>query len=921
MAEVVGVVSAGIGIAAFVVQITSTIERLKTAYEFNQSKASAELDDIVRRLEVLREILLSLGEIQGPRFVELAINNCQLAYSRAETALQQVVDKLSYLRDRRWRFARHTTEIRDNLKEANLALDRVIRDLQLALLPNYKRIASAKSLRLHPSTLSLFVPHDAKKLGSLLGLGCTATRYRWSLQFALSKYGVPFKVHTTLEFIAQAGMYSLRPALSVERVVRYTSSGFESLWLFKQGYISLSDAQERFRELAKCDGSLKYHINPGGRNYVQELLSGPAVGQHQQNQFELLRSLVCELGMKLDYLDQKFLVRCARWIGEGWHIYLLETILEHGFDPGCSDSPIYEEWPSTCSPSWSSEEVTPDPFFIEYLAILTKACPGFAGSTPLHDMVLQNNRDAVASLLSRSQLHTQKNFLGQTPLHLAVGNPDVVELLVQAGHDMDVTDKQGNTPLMYASATGNISTVQLLLSKGADPFLEDSKLERDFMEYAAVRGQWRLVINALATIRTHYPQEDFDYFVDWALTLLIAHTVGRDDVWSNVMANLVSLTSDCNTLFGDYHRGAQGNTLLHYVTNRDDAEVLVQHGFRSFNLANSKGQTAMYSLAPNLDAQLTQFLLDHGTDLNRVDQQGHTILFNLSRRLSYMGYKVWDALDSIRICLSEGLDVFLSDDCRCPCSPGGCFLPAVFDIAFRDYIMRGKPSFVWGMEFLSIMEELKGLDDSKRVLLGFLGSRIPGSDSYSRKSIAEDEIDEILDEEREFIAELEKEMLLAASKPMECLRSEWMVMLRDKYKEEYEKRKQNSDGQKASERPPYKVDYKNDTYKICYRGHTPSSPPITKYMAEYIIWLEHQYNRSEASGEAETQRRAWYERRLAWFTELMEVMEVDAQTLAKELEYYIQRGSWEEPNIPDRKRIVRHFLTSVKSQKSAKDGS
>jgi hypothetical protein len=170
-----------------------------------------------------------------------------------------------------------------------------------------------------------------------------------------------------------------------------------------------------------------------------------------------------------------------------------------------------------------------------------------------------------------------------------------------------------------------------------------------------------------------------------------------------------------------------------------------------------------------------------------------------------MGHKVWDALDSIRICLSGGLDVCSSDDCRCPCSPGGCFLPAAFDIASRNYIIPRQPSFVWGMEFLSIVEELKGLDDSKRVLLGFLrkshfekidithvccckGSRIPGSDSHSRKSMAEDDIDEIMDEEREFIAELETEMLLAASKPMGCLLSEWMVMLRDKYKEEYEKR-------------------------------------------------------------------------------------------------------------------------------------
>ncbi|KAL3493198.1 hypothetical protein BJX62DRAFT_201153 [Aspergillus germanicus] len=85
-------------------------------------------------------------------------------------------------------------------------------------------------------------------------------------------------------------------------------------------------------------------------------------------------------------------------------------------------------------------------------------------------------------------------------------------------------------------------------------------------------------------------------------------------------------------------------------------------------------------------------------------------------------------------------------------------------------------------------------------------------------------------------------------------------------------------------------------------------------MAEYIIWLEHQYNRSEASGETESRRRAWYERRLAWFTELMDVMEVDAATLAREVELYIQRESCEEPSILKKESIFDHFLVSLKSR-------
>jgi hypothetical protein len=98
---------------------------------------------------------------------------------------------------------------------------------------------------------------------------CTAKRYRWGLKFALTRYGVPFMVSTSLEFLWGAGKYSLKPAFSLERVVNYTSPGFEALWHFSNGHLSLLDTQQQFRELARCDPSLKDHINPGGRNYVQ----------------------------------------------------------------------------------------------------------------------------------------------------------------------------------------------------------------------------------------------------------------------------------------------------------------------------------------------------------------------------------------------------------------------------------------------------------------------------------------------------------------------------------------------------------------------------------------------------------------------------------------------------------------------------
>jgi hypothetical protein len=86
MAEIVGVVSAGIGLAAFVVQISGNLGRLRETRDFVPNKAAAEVGFLIGRLEFLRQILLSLDDFQGHRIVELAISHCQFVFRRLRAA-------------------------------------------------------------------------------------------------------------------------------------------------------------------------------------------------------------------------------------------------------------------------------------------------------------------------------------------------------------------------------------------------------------------------------------------------------------------------------------------------------------------------------------------------------------------------------------------------------------------------------------------------------------------------------------------------------------------------------------------------------------------------------------------------------------------------------------------------------------------
>ncbi|KAG2416214.1 hypothetical protein HFD88_007407 [Aspergillus terreus] len=100
MAEVVGVVSAGIGLAAFALQVADKIERLKDLRQFNKGKAEEELEFLIQR-------------------------NCQLAYSSVDDILQRVTGKLNRSNHDRWKTGSHSVGIKEEFKQAGQKINSV----------------------------------------------------------------------------------------------------------------------------------------------------------------------------------------------------------------------------------------------------------------------------------------------------------------------------------------------------------------------------------------------------------------------------------------------------------------------------------------------------------------------------------------------------------------------------------------------------------------------------------------------------------------------------------------------------------------------------------------------------------------------------------------------------------------------------
>jgi hypothetical protein len=82
-----------------------------------------------------------------------------------------------------------------------------------------------------------------------------------------------------------------------------------------------------------------------------------------------------------------------------------------------------------------------------------------------------------------------------TALHLAgyFGLPDVVVMLLAKGHDPNVEDTNGLTPLWWAARNGHAPVVKLLLGQNVDPDSEDIEDGRTPLSWAVINGHEAVV--------------------------------------------------------------------------------------------------------------------------------------------------------------------------------------------------------------------------------------------------------------------------------------------------------------------------------------------------------------------------------------------------------------------------------------------
>jgi hypothetical protein len=350
---------------------------------------------------------------------------------------------------------------------------------------------------------------------------------------------------------------------------------------------------------------------------------------------------------------------------------------------------------------------------------------------------------------------------------------------------------------MYAAAMGQTEVAKLLISRGANPALNDSRLSWMFLDYAFFGDHWDLALEALLVIQNKFNASVFQLYVRRAImgALGCPNTLTEEVTF---FPKLIELCDDVNFTFEGH--GIKDNNLMHYAHNLEIASTLVRCGFSNFNQKNSQGKLAINSLANCCNAPLIQFCLTNGTDVSNMSHDGRSILFELLPQLSSFSWLTWDVIDSIKLCLSAGADPFAADKCICPCSPDGCHIASKLGLEFSPFsFFSGTPDPVWVLEFISLVEEYRGLRAAERLLLSLLRrvrcdqidisiahvcchrGRTIGEIGFEDRSLESEDIEDILDEENYFINVLDTEMGELASFTFSKLLTEFITHLKGKY--------------------------------------------------------------------------------------------------------------------------------------------
>jgi len=266
---------------------------------------------------------------------------------------------------------------------------------------------------------------------------------------------------------------------------------------------------------------------------------------------------------------------------------------------------------------------------------LTFAAVGGQANTKVYDLLIANG----------ANIKTDLNHDGANALLIASANDKdfaLTNYFVSKGLSLSSTDAAGNTAFNYVARSGNIDLMNNLIAKGV-------KYNDNAILMAAQGG--RGSSNGLAV---------FQYLEGLKLKPAVVGSNGETALFSvarkpkqeEVINYFLSKGVDVNLADKD------GNTA--FITaagfNRDlSALALLSKGVKDINQVNLNGVSALAMAVRSNSAEVVEFLLSKGANLNVVDKEGNNLAYYLFQSYGPRGKDDFDA--KLKVLSDKGLNL------------------------------------------------------------------------------------------------------------------------------------------------------------------------------------------------------------------------------------------------------------------------
>ena len=319
------------------------------------------------------------------------------------------------------------------------------------------------------------------------------------------------------------------------------------------------------------------------------------------------------------------------------------------------------------------------------------ALPG--GETPMMTAARTGNAKSIAHLIQHGATLDATERNGQTALMWAAakGHINAVESLINAGADLNATTKSGFTAMMFAAREGRTDVIQRFLESGIDV---NSVIEpRKSGKRAPRKGTSALL---MAVESGHFELAMF----------LIANGADPNDQRSG-LSPLHAITSVRKPNRGEEPdgdpppRGSGNMTSLDFVRAIVDAgadvNLQLETGKGGKAFLNRKGATPMLLAAKTADLALIELLVELGADPKRTNVDGCTTLMAAAgvgvRAVGEEAGTEPEVMATVQYFLDHGLDVNTVDDNQETAMHGAAYrcYPKVVELLARN----GADSKIW----------------------------------------------------------------------------------------------------------------------------------------------------------------------------------------------------------------------------------